>query len=247
MQHVGSSSLTRGQTWAPCIGSAESQPLDAQASPLLKTFWCFLFHVLTPGSDFHQHRCFGMKLRVPDPSITLKKPKKPSSSFLVQLLLLTSTENRFARSNLAAKAGISPRWSCPQGTWGHVWGRLWPSRLGGYWHQGGGASKAVPHPAAPRTVLRRCSSPCPQCPGDPELEDGWREAVSYQLLTIGRTRLVRRPPVTRSDLSLLLTKVSPSPRIPLRMLSAQPPLQEGSHGRLQVPCPHPHLRPFPHE
>ena len=30
---VGSSSLTRHQTWAPCIRSAESQPLDHQGSP----------------------------------------------------------------------------------------------------------------------------------------------------------------------------------------------------------------------
>ena len=28
LQHVGSSSLTRYRTWAPCIGSVESQPLD---------------------------------------------------------------------------------------------------------------------------------------------------------------------------------------------------------------------------
>ena len=32
--HVGSSSLTRGQTWAPCTGSAESYPLRRQGSPL---------------------------------------------------------------------------------------------------------------------------------------------------------------------------------------------------------------------
>ena len=31
--HVRSSSLTRDQTWAPCIRSAESQPLDHQGSP----------------------------------------------------------------------------------------------------------------------------------------------------------------------------------------------------------------------
>ena len=30
--HVGSSSLTRDETWAPCIGSVESQPLDHQRS-----------------------------------------------------------------------------------------------------------------------------------------------------------------------------------------------------------------------
>ena len=31
--HAGSSSLTRDQTWAPCIGSTESYPLDHQGSP----------------------------------------------------------------------------------------------------------------------------------------------------------------------------------------------------------------------
>ena len=31
--HEGSSSLTRDQTWAPCIGSSESYPLDHQGSP----------------------------------------------------------------------------------------------------------------------------------------------------------------------------------------------------------------------
>ena len=30
--HSGSSSPTRGQTWAPCIGSTESYPLDHQGS-----------------------------------------------------------------------------------------------------------------------------------------------------------------------------------------------------------------------
>ena len=34
--HVGSNSLTRDRTWAPCIGSAESQPLDHQGSPRIK-------------------------------------------------------------------------------------------------------------------------------------------------------------------------------------------------------------------
>ena len=31
--YMGSSSQTRSQTWAPCIGSSESQPLDHQGSP----------------------------------------------------------------------------------------------------------------------------------------------------------------------------------------------------------------------
>ena len=39
--HVGSSSLTRDQTWSPCIGSAESYPLRHQGSPddIFKKFW----------------------------------------------------------------------------------------------------------------------------------------------------------------------------------------------------------------
>ena len=31
--HVGSSSPTRGRTWAPCVGGAESYPLDHQGGP----------------------------------------------------------------------------------------------------------------------------------------------------------------------------------------------------------------------
>ena len=34
-QHVGSSSLTRDQTQAPCTGSREPQPLDHKGSPLI--------------------------------------------------------------------------------------------------------------------------------------------------------------------------------------------------------------------
>ena len=37
LQHVGSSSLTRDQTWALCIGSVKSQPLDHQGSPQTRT------------------------------------------------------------------------------------------------------------------------------------------------------------------------------------------------------------------
>ena len=32
MQHVGPSSLTRDQTWSPCVGSTESYPLGHQGS-----------------------------------------------------------------------------------------------------------------------------------------------------------------------------------------------------------------------
>ena len=38
--HVGSSSLARNRTWAPCIGSMESYPLDHQGSPVFPTLWC---------------------------------------------------------------------------------------------------------------------------------------------------------------------------------------------------------------
>ena len=33
LEHMQSSSLTRDQTWATCIGGGESQPLDHQGSP----------------------------------------------------------------------------------------------------------------------------------------------------------------------------------------------------------------------
>ena len=36
--HVGSSSLTRDRTWAPCIGSIEFLPLDHQGNPLVNMF-----------------------------------------------------------------------------------------------------------------------------------------------------------------------------------------------------------------
>ena len=44
--HVGSSSPTRDRTWAPCIGSAESYPLDHQGSPC---FLCFLIAAILVG------------------------------------------------------------------------------------------------------------------------------------------------------------------------------------------------------
>ena len=39
MQHEGSSSRTRNRTWALCIGSVESQPLNHEGSPLI----CFSY------------------------------------------------------------------------------------------------------------------------------------------------------------------------------------------------------------
>ena len=51
--HVGSSSPTRDRTWAPCIGSMESYPLDHQGSPyhplFLKNFFISSFHSLESG------------------------------------------------------------------------------------------------------------------------------------------------------------------------------------------------------
>ena len=44
--HVGCNSLTKDQTWAPCIGSAECWPLDHQGSPRIlflnsECMYCF--------------------------------------------------------------------------------------------------------------------------------------------------------------------------------------------------------------
>ena len=41
LRHAGSSSLTRNQTWVPCVGSSESQPLEHQGSPCLLCLWRF--------------------------------------------------------------------------------------------------------------------------------------------------------------------------------------------------------------
>ena len=46
--HVGSSSLTRVGTSAPCIETAESQPLDHQGSPCFRILDCFLFLPSSP-------------------------------------------------------------------------------------------------------------------------------------------------------------------------------------------------------
>ena len=46
LQHVGSSSLTRDGTWAPGIGSSESQPLGHQGRPCQMTVLHFSFYVL---------------------------------------------------------------------------------------------------------------------------------------------------------------------------------------------------------
>ena len=42
--HVGSSSQTRDQTQAPCVGSPESQPLDHQGSPQFDFFKIIILH-----------------------------------------------------------------------------------------------------------------------------------------------------------------------------------------------------------
>ena len=43
--HVGSSSLTRGQTQAPCNGSSQSRPLDHQGCPMLFTLYTVYAYV----------------------------------------------------------------------------------------------------------------------------------------------------------------------------------------------------------
>ena len=42
LQQVGSSSLTRDQTWASCIENSESYPLDHQGSPTVIIFNAFV-------------------------------------------------------------------------------------------------------------------------------------------------------------------------------------------------------------
>ena len=45
--HAGSSSRTGAQTWALCIGSVESYPLDHQGTPEADIFHEHLLHLLT--------------------------------------------------------------------------------------------------------------------------------------------------------------------------------------------------------
>ena len=49
LQHVESSSLTQGQTWAPCIGSLECQPLDHQNAHDFCAY--FLHHFCCKGKN----------------------------------------------------------------------------------------------------------------------------------------------------------------------------------------------------
>ena len=65
LQHVGSSSLTRDQTWAPCTGSLQSQALDHQGRPLK-----FFFNIL--------HMAGG--ILVPQPVIKLMPPTLEAQS-----------------------------------------------------------------------------------------------------------------------------------------------------------------------
>ena len=53
--HVGSSSPTTDRTWAPCIGSVESYPLDHQGSSPKSMFFLFYHHPTspTPARDGH--------------------------------------------------------------------------------------------------------------------------------------------------------------------------------------------------
>ena len=49
LQHVASSSLTQGQTWAPCIGSLECQPLDHRNAHDFCAY--FLHHFCCKGKN----------------------------------------------------------------------------------------------------------------------------------------------------------------------------------------------------
>ena len=51
LRPVGSSSLTRAWTWAPCIGSSESQPLDHRGSPLLVHSYACVYMSYSVMSD----------------------------------------------------------------------------------------------------------------------------------------------------------------------------------------------------
>lgn len=54
-QACGTSPLTRGRTWTPCIGSTESQPLDHQRNP------CPLIRAILITSSHPQRPCFQMR------------------------------------------------------------------------------------------------------------------------------------------------------------------------------------------
>ena len=66
MQCVGSSSLTRDWTWAPCIGSTESSPLDHQGGPQLDVLLrCLTF--LAAGQMLHFLTSCWQKASAPPP------------------------------------------------------------------------------------------------------------------------------------------------------------------------------------
>lgn len=49
LEHARSNSLTRGGIQAPCIGSAESRPLDHQGSPQKSAFYIVIYYLLVWG------------------------------------------------------------------------------------------------------------------------------------------------------------------------------------------------------
>ena len=67
LQHVGSSSLTRDRSWAPCIGSADSQPLNHQGGPCLFFLmnYCFWYDL-----EFFGHNLF-LNIRLISPDFIL--------------------------------------------------------------------------------------------------------------------------------------------------------------------------------
>ena len=72
---VGSSSLTKDQTWAPCIGSVASQPLDHQESPYL-----FLPNL---GAFFFSFSCLITVARTSNRMLNGSRENRRPSLFLI--------------------------------------------------------------------------------------------------------------------------------------------------------------------
>ena len=78
---MGSSSLTRGLTWAPCSGSVESKPLDHQRNPTFIVIW---------QGNFRPHK--------------FNNKKKPGLAFLHILFSRNSLLSYFIKASAAAVA-----------------------------------------------------------------------------------------------------------------------------------------------
>ena len=102
--HVGSSSLTRDRTQAPCIGSAKSYPLDHQRSPS-NSFFFFFFNFYLFIYYFYFWLCW-VFVSVLGPSLVVASGGHSSSRCaglsLSRPLLLRSTGSRRAGSVVVA-------------------------------------------------------------------------------------------------------------------------------------------------